>query len=274
MKTFDGILICTDLDGTLLKNDKTVSRENLDAIEYFKSQGGYFTFITGRPPVVARQICETIAPNAPIGCINGGGLYDHATGEYLWYTELDRSVIELLDDVCESIDDIGFQVNTFGPIYFCRENSAMEHFRTLTGYTGLKAQPRDVREPFAKIVFGSTDETKIDTLATFLAAHPRADEFDFIRSEKTLYEILPKGINKGSVLPKLVKHLGIESTGTVAIGDYDNDVGMLRAAHVGIAVSNASPAAIAAADLITVSNEEHAIAKVISDIENGIITLR
>ncbi len=271
MKKFDGILICTDLDGTLLKNDKTVSRENLDAIEYFKSEGGYFTFITGRPPAVAHQICKTISPNAPIGCINGGGLYDHATGEYLWYKELDRSVIELLDDVCNNIEGVGFQVNTFGPIYFCRENAAMEHFRKLTGYVGLKAQPSDVTEPFAKIVFGDTDEAKIDSLSAFLAAHPRADEFDFIRSEKTLYEILPKGINKGSVLPKLVEHLGIDKQKTVAIGDYDNDVGMLRAAHVGIAVSNASPAAIAAADRITVSNEEHAIAKTISDIENGII---
>ena len=50
MAKFDGILICTDLDGTLLKKDKTVSRENLDAIEYFKANGGYFTYVTGRMP--------------------------------------------------------------------------------------------------------------------------------------------------------------------------------------------------------------------------------
>ena len=41
MGKFDGVLICTDLDGTLFREDKTVSRENLDAIEYFKSEGGY-----------------------------------------------------------------------------------------------------------------------------------------------------------------------------------------------------------------------------------------
>ena len=70
---FDGILICTDLDGTLLKNDKTISRENLDAIEYFKKEGGYFTFITGRMPYFAREIYNRVSPNAPIGCINGGG---------------------------------------------------------------------------------------------------------------------------------------------------------------------------------------------------------
>ena len=76
MKSFEGILICTDLDGTILRDDKTVSEENREAIEYFKSEGGYFTFITGRMPYFAKDIYEMIKPNAPIGCINGGGIYD------------------------------------------------------------------------------------------------------------------------------------------------------------------------------------------------------
>ena len=50
MGKFDNILICTDLDGTLFRNDKSISQRNVDAIEYFKSEGGYFTFITGRMP--------------------------------------------------------------------------------------------------------------------------------------------------------------------------------------------------------------------------------
>ncbi|MBQ3226919.1 MAG: HAD hydrolase family protein, partial [Clostridia bacterium] len=50
MGKFDGVLICTDLDGTLLKKDKTISEENLKAIEYFKREGGFFTIVTGRMP--------------------------------------------------------------------------------------------------------------------------------------------------------------------------------------------------------------------------------
>ena len=60
---------------------------------------------------------------------------------------------------------------------------------------------------------------------------------------------------------------------TVAVGDYDNDVTMLRAAGVGVAVANASPAARAAADRLTVSNNESALARVIADIESGEIAL-
>ena len=60
---------------------------------------------------------------------------------------------------------------------------------------------------------------------------------------------------------------------TVALGDYNNDVAMIRMAGVGIAVANATEEAKNAADRITVSNEEHAIAKVIEEIESGEIRL-
>lgn len=68
MGKFDGILMCTDLDGTLLRNDKSISQENLAAMEYFKAEGGWFTFITGRMPHYAMYICDAVKPNVPFGC--------------------------------------------------------------------------------------------------------------------------------------------------------------------------------------------------------------
>lgn len=124
-------------------------------------------------------------------------------------------------------------------------------------------------EPLAKIVFSDFDENAIARVTELLAAHPRAGEFDFIRSERSLYEILPKGIDKGTVLPLLAKHLGISMDKTIAVGDYNNDIGMIRAAGLGIAVANAVDGVKAAADHVTVSNEESAIARIISDIESG-----
>ena len=70
----------------------------------------------------------------------------------------------------------------------------------------------------------------------------------------------------GACFSELAEHLGVDMSRTIAIGDYDNDASMLAAAGVGIAVSNASKAALAAADRVTVSNEEHAIARVIEEI--------
>ena len=84
MKKFEGILFCTDLDGTLYDDNKNVSRKNLEAIEYFKSEGGTFTFITGRVPKTSKSICEIINPNAPYGCLGGGGIYDPTADKFLW----------------------------------------------------------------------------------------------------------------------------------------------------------------------------------------------
>lgn len=274
MKKFEGILICTDLDGTLLMNDKSVSKENLEAIEYFKSEGGYFTFITGRLPYFVGSICETVRPNAPFGCSNGGAIYDAAKKEYVSTTELSLEAMELVKAVDEGVENIGIQVYTFDKIYFSRENSAMEHFRALTGMPNIVKAYDEVTEPVAKIVFGDFREEAIQRTKMILDTHEKTAKFDYIRSEKTLYEILPKGVSKASVLPKLSEVLGVKPSHIIAVGDYNNDVAMIREAGVGIAVSNATPEAKAVADYITVSNEEHAIAKIISDIENGKIIFK
>ncbi len=267
MGKFSGMLICTDLDGTLLRNDKTISKENLDAIEYFKSEGGSFTYITGRMPFTSSDIYNTINPNAPFGCANGGGLYDYPKQDYIWTSTMPDGVNELVKYIDEKFPNVGIQVNTFYKAYFCKENSVMERFRRLTGLPNLVCHYNDVNEPLAKIIFGIASEEEMSQIIELLAAHPLADKFSFIRSERTLYEILPKGIGKGTAIEKLAQHLNIDKT--IAIGDYNNDISMFEAAKIGIAVANACPEALAAADYVTVSNEEHAIAKVIYDLEAG-----
>ena len=272
MNKFQGILICTDLDGTLLRHDKTVSEGNLRAIEYFKSEGGLFTYVTGRMPRTTEYVYSTIKPNAPFGCINGGGIYDHRTQEYAWINYLSHDAIDLVIDACERMPTVGAQVNTPEKIYFCYENAVMENFRRVTGAPNLVANCREITEPLCKVVFGAMPD-EIPTLEGILKSHPRASEFDFIRSEKHLYEILPKGNSKGSVLLRLADCVGVDRKRTVAIGDYDNDVSMLLAAGLGVAVANASEAAKAAADHITVHYEEDAIARVIEDLDSGALKI-
>lgn len=110
----------------------------------------------------------------------------------------------------------------------------------------------------------------MEELIELLRSHPRAEEFDFIRSEKILYEILPKGVSKGALLCKMAQLLGIEMKHTVAVGDYNNDISMVRAAGIGFAVANGVPEVKAAADHVTVSNEEHAIARIVEELDRGI----
>ena len=90
------------------------------------------------------------------------------------------------------------------------------------------------------------------------------------RSERILYEILPKGISKGVALCKMADLFGIDVNRTIAVGDYNNDVSMIKAAKLGFAVSNAVDEAKSVADYITVSNNESAIAVIIDGLDRGI----
>lgn len=273
MGKFDGIFICTDLDGTLIGSDHRISRQNLDAIEYFKREGGAFTFVTGRVPLTTGEFCEVVRPNVPIGCINGGAVFDHTKGEYIWVASLDERALDIIDFVAENMPDMGIQANTASGIYFCKNNDGTEYFRKRTGVPNTEKHYRDIDEPILKVLFLSMENERILALAELLKTHPLYEDFDFIRSEATLYELLPKGNTKGNVMRRIVDYLGLDMQRTVAIGDYDNDVSMLRAAKLGIAVANAVDSAKEAADLITVSNDEHAIAKLIYDIDNGVIVI-
>ena len=237
------------------------------------AEGGYFTFITGRMPYFVKNIYDLLDPNAPFGCTNGGGIYDHKRGEYLWTRELSTECFDLIDVIDREVEDVGIQVNTFERIYFSKENYTMKLFREATGVPNLIKPYREVTEPIGKIVFGDQSNEKILRVAKLLFDHEKSYKFDFIRSEHALYEILPKGNSKGDVMLRIADILGLDRAKTVAVGDYSNDVSMLKAAAVGIAVANASEDAKSAADHITVSNEEHAIAQIIKDIEDQTIRL-
>ncbi len=273
MKKFEGILITTDLDGTLLNDEHIIPKENLDAIEYFKENGGYFTFITGRPTVIIGDLYNTVKPNAPIGCFNGGGIYDVEKQEYLWTVELSRDALEMVKHVDEVMPEMAIQLCGFENCYFCKMNPSMINHLNIAGFPDLRCHYNDVKEPLAKVLFADESEENLFKLMDILNNHPRAGEFDFIRSYAEYYEILPKGMSKGLLVTKLAEILGIDKEKTIAIGDNDNDASMLISAAVGVAVSNASPMAMEAADIITVSNNECAIAKIIDDLDKGKIIL-
>ena len=132
MGKFSGVLICTDLDGTLYRNDKTISCENREAIEYFKREGGYFTFITGRMPYYSMDAYRAVNPNVPFGCVNGGGVYDGETDKYVWTCDMPDSVIELVECIDEKFPDVGIQVCGFEKTWFSKENELMAKFRKNT----------------------------------------------------------------------------------------------------------------------------------------------
>lgn len=269
MKKFQGVLIVTDIDGTLLKDDKTLSAENLEAIEYFKSNGGRFTIITGRPTVIVKDIYDMVLPNAPMGCLNGGAIYDVKKDELLWTVELDRRALTLVEYVDKVLPEMSIQICCFKNCYFSKMNTSLTNHLINEGFPDLRKHYSLVDESLAKVLFADENEENLFKLRDILNSHPLAGEFDFIRSHPEYYEILPKGVSKGALVKRLVELLGMDIKRTIAVGDNDNDASMIECAGVGISVANGSRAAKNAADIITVSNEEHAIRKIIEDLDKG-----
>ena len=152
MGKFDKILICTDLDGTLLKNDKTISKENYDAIEYFKKEGGLFTFVTGRVPLTSIEIYDMVKPNIAYGCINGGGVYDQKKAEYMWLHPIEREVLEIVEYVDKTLPEVGIQLNTVDALYICKDNLSMVEFRNITKTPNIESHYNDVNETLVKII--------------------------------------------------------------------------------------------------------------------------
>ena len=90
MGKYTGYMICTDLDGTFTEPPRNeseelyISRENLEAVEDFKANGGLFTFSTGRRPgYIKEKIFPLVKPNAPMITVNGASIYDHEKDEIL-----------------------------------------------------------------------------------------------------------------------------------------------------------------------------------------------
>lgn len=263
---FDGILLCTDLDETLLRTDKSISKENLKAIEYFKENGGAFTFITGRTHIGVKPVLEATKPNAPIGCLNGSSIYDYINQKNLMEMELDKSSVEVIDLVLKEFPSVGIEVVTHEHNYFCKRNFRTDEHQRLEFLPTYEGDYHTIGGKWAKILL-MDEKDVIDRLIPYIDTLEPAKKFDFVRSTDYYYEILPPNASKGNLLLQIADLLGIDRNKTVAVGDNENDISMIKAAKVGYAVANAAEKAKEAADIITVSNMDHAIAHIIDDLD-------
>ena len=273
MGKFDGILLVTDLDGTLLRDDKSISEENKKAIAYFESEGGLFSFVTGRPPIAMSPVLEQLSPNVPFGCMNGGGVYDHRKRCFVERTLISRDVFSLVEYAERKFPTAGFEFVTFETSYLYRSNEVTEELRRFERLPDNYVDSFDVPGTLCKILIADRSERMADIMKA-MDEHPDKDRYTMLRTAEEYYEIMPKGCHKGKALLALAKHLGIDVSKTIAVGDNSNDALMLRTAGLGIAVANASADAKEAADVVlSVSNEEHAIANIISSLANRTLTV-
>lgn len=265
MRKFQGYLICTDCDGTLTYEAGKVSEENARAIRYFQQEGGLFTLATGRFPGHAYEFREKVQVNAPVVALNGTVLYDLENKRVLheWTAEK-KDCFRLFDYIHRNFPDVReLWVN-----YTYQDSVSFKPAEHEAGDGALEAFFDRLPDRLYKCL--SFQEPELTLRIQRDLKQRFGDRFRFDRSWPEGLEIQPAYSGKGIAVQYMKENLGADIHTTVGVGDYENDLTLLEYADIGYAVENAVGCVKEAANRITVSNQEHAIARIIRDLEAGL----
>lgn len=266
MGKFDNILLCSDLDGTLLNSDSLLSVKNIESINYFKAEGGTFTITTGRESVASRKYVEQLKPNAPCVIFNGAGIYDYSKNELLWGRYLDENVSDVFEYVRKKIPDVGLLIFTDNQIYINEKNECVNKYYKFEQYQGEILSYEKINERFKKAIF-IIDAEYVPKIREIIKVSEYAQAFEFMQSSSHYYEILPKYANKWSAVQKMIEICGFKNKKTVCVGDSENDAQMIKNSDIGVAVNNAGDCLKEVADIcINKNNNQDAIAEIIYNI--------
>lgn len=263
MPKFSNTVLITDLDGTLLPINKILNPKDLDAIEYFRQNGGIFTIATGRIIQAADQFFEPLKPDAPVILNNGGLIYDTQKKEIIYEVSLDGAAYDYTKALMEKFPDMGVEVNLPDGIFAINMTEWEQLHLSMTHlpYTvkGLEEIPKT---GWCKVLY-SIGDGRVSELAEY-AASMGWDKTSFVISGDFLFECLPKGCTKGSALKKLSELEKWDTFTVAAAGDYNNDLEMLEFADIAIVPQNAQDIVKKSADCVTKATcEDGAIAETI-----------
>lgn len=262
MGIFDGVLICSDWDGSLSCGKKIsgqeVAPEDQAAIRYFQGNGGLFTVCSGRYPDYILSFREQVFPNTALIGLNGSLIVDPVTKETLREHFLDPSIFDFIDRV---LDEFPYRADFL--LYPAGASGSATYSQT--EYRERKETIRSTPSYKALLV---TDTAEHGVLLRDVGRRIiDGTVFEAARSWPIGLEFINRESNKGSAARFLKEKTGARLL--ITVGDYENDVPLLQAADIGFAVANATDEVKAAADRITErKNVEGAISEIIRELEN------
>lgn len=273
---FNNVIFMTDLDGTLLTDDKRILDRDMEAIERFRKGGGLFTAATGRGYAMARRVAvdqlRLDSLDMPAVLFNGAGVYDFKQDKFLWRCEVGSFakdyIRKILDRYCEhhSIADIGLEILLEREVYVPFINDTERLHLDMESVSPKFVLSDEIPEKgWLKFLFAGTPEVldEVEKIA-------RCGDFpdvQWVRSQSIFFEGLPKGVDKSRGFAELIRLVGAEDRFSVAAGDYLNDKAMIENADLGAAVGNAHPDVRAAADIVVCDNNSGAVFEIIDHIE-------
>ena len=261
------VILLSDMDGTLLNSKKQITDTDRAAIERFQALGGHFTVATGRTIQSFEQFLSILDLRSPVIMYNGAAIHDYSSGETLYTQPLPQECKAMAIELLAAMPEAGGEVLKAEGTYVFSNTEYQKLHTKLCGIVPEFAELPDIEEGgWLKVLFSMAPEDipHMELLTRQLGFDKKAD---FVRSADIFLEMLPPGVSKGSALTEYRRLPGYEDFTFVAVGDFDNDLEMIKAADVGACPANAEDNVKAAADIVlTHTNDEGAVAELIEHI--------
>ena len=257
------VIILSDMDGTLLNSKKEITEQDLNSIRKFTSMGGKFTIATGRTVQTFEQYRNILEINIPIILFNGALIYNYETKQTLYMNELPKEARQITEEILDSLPEAGGEVLKQNGTYVFRNNDYEQLHTNICKIIPNYSELKDIdSKGWLKVLFAMAPE-EIPHIE--LLVHQKGyDTVEFVKSSNIFYEMLTKGITKGSALEEYRKLEGFEGYTFVSIGDFDNDIEMIKNADFGACPSNAQEDVKKSADLVlSRSCDEGAVSELI-----------
>ena len=257
----DTKILFTDLDGTLLNDQKQISEGNLAAIHKALEKGHKIVISTGRALASAKKQAETLGLTMP-GCyiiaFNGACIYD-IHEEKVIFSETIR--VDYVYHLFEEAHKLGIHIQTYDDTQVLTESENEDLFRychnTSMGYKVISSIRSELTSPPYKVLV--VDYQHHEPLVQFQDKIRTWAEgkIDSYFSCNELLEIIAPGISKGNAIIRLCEQLQIPLEATISAGDADNDISMLQTTHTSIVMKNADPHMHTYATYITQQDNNH-----------------
>jgi hypothetical protein len=267
-------LVATDLDGTLLRPDGSVSRRTAAALQAAEA-AGVVVMVTGRPPRWLAPVAEQIGHTGVAVCANGAVVYDlHAERVVETFAISREVVLEVVAAVRAAVPEVAFAVEDVD-LGYGREEAYVR--RPVAG-----APPEEVRvASLEDLVDGTIVKLLVrhegmDSDRLLAAAREVAGELAELThsSSSGLLEISATGVTKASTLARLAAEHGVDATEVVAFGDMPNDLPMLVWAGTAYGMANAHPDVLAAVDHVAPPNSADGVAVVLESLLGRVLPPR
>ena len=262
-KKFEGYVIYSDLDGTLLNGKKEVSDENKNAINYFIENGGRFSIATGRAFEATEKYIKGVEIDIPAIVYNGVVIYDCRERKPLKTKYLEREKMNLVHILKEEYADLGIEIYCGTDIYVFKDNKTVE--RPATKLLNINYEiPENLFElKWNKILLVG----KVEYMDSIQMEFNQKYNTHIVRSGDRFLEIIPDNTSKGHALKEVIDLFKLDKNKVIAVGDDMNDAEMIQECGIGFCPENASTAVKKYADVITNNNEDHVIKGIVEWIE-------